>query len=94
MKQCILPMLLLVEIAFFTAIGGTTFNSSSDLINYFKSYFADLLTQSTPVLLVAFGMTLVLMTSGPVWPTRWLSEKCNNLVILSVAIPPTSDLEY
>ena len=64
MKQWILPVLLLLEVAFFTTIGGTTFNSPGEFVDYFKSYFADLLTQSTPVLLLAFGMTLVLMTAG------------------------------
>ncbi|MBI3851519.1 MAG: ABC transporter permease [Verrucomicrobia bacterium] len=64
MKKWLLPILLLVEVAFFTTIGGTTFHSAGEFTNYFKSYFADLLTQSTPVLLLAFGMTLVLMTAG------------------------------
>ncbi len=64
MKRWALPILLLAEVALFTAISGTSFHSGSDFVNYFKSYFSDLLAQSTPVLLLAFGMTLVLMTAG------------------------------
>ena len=64
MKHWLLPLVLLVEIAFFTAISGNSFHSGAELIAYFQSYFADLFCQSAPVLLVAFGMTLVLMTGG------------------------------
>jgi len=54
----------LLEIALFTAISGQSFASVPDALAYFKSYFTDLLCQSAPVLLVAFGMTIVLMTAG------------------------------
>ncbi len=64
MNKRILPLLLLMEIAFFTMISGTSFQSAGEFSNYFKSYFGDLLAQSAPVLLLAFGMTLVLMTAG------------------------------
>jgi ribose/xylose/arabinose/galactoside ABC-type transport system permease subunit len=60
----ILPALLLLEIAFFTWIGGQTFHSWPGAARYFQHYFGDLIAQSAPVLLVAFGMTLVLMTAG------------------------------
>jgi len=63
-KRWALPTLLLIEIACFTVISGVTFQSFSELTSYFKSYFGDLLAQSAPVLLLAFGMTLVLMTAG------------------------------
>jgi ribose/xylose/arabinose/galactoside ABC-type transport system permease subunit len=64
MKKWMLLLMLLVEIAFFTAVSGQSFQSAAELAGYFRSYFADLLCQSAPVLLVAFGMTLVLMTAG------------------------------
>jgi len=63
-KKWILPLLLLIEVTFFTTISGTAFHSVGEFTNYFKSYFGDLLAQSAPVLLLAFGMTLVLMTAG------------------------------
>jgi ribose/xylose/arabinose/galactoside ABC-type transport system permease subunit len=63
-KSWILPVLLLTEVIFFTAIGGTTFHSVGELARYFQSYLSDLLAQSAPVLLLGFGMTLVLMTAG------------------------------
>src|SRR5215813_13467487 len=64
MKNWILPILLLVEVAFFTAIGGPKFDSFSGFVRYFQNYLGDLLAQSAPVLLLGFGMTVVLMTAG------------------------------
>ncbi len=64
MKPFVMLVLLLLEIALFTAISGVQFHSGADFISYFQSYFADLFSQSAPVLLLAFGMTLVLMTAG------------------------------
>ena len=48
----------------FTSVSGQSFHSFAEAASYFRSYFTDLLCQTAPVLLVAFGMTLVLMTSG------------------------------
>ena len=64
MRRWLLPLLLLIEIALFTAISGQSFHSLADVSAYFKSYLTDLLCQSAPVLLVAFGMSIVLMTAG------------------------------
>ena len=64
MRHWLLPLILLAEIAFFTALSGQSFASTADAVSYFRSYFADLLCQSAPVLLIAFGMTIVLMTAG------------------------------
>jgi ribose/xylose/arabinose/galactoside ABC-type transport system permease subunit len=64
MRRWVLPLLLLVEVALFTAIGGVSFHGPGDVARYFASYFGDLLAQSAPVLLLGFGMTLVLMTAG------------------------------
>jgi ribose/xylose/arabinose/galactoside ABC-type transport system permease subunit len=64
MTKWALLLILLIEVALFTAVSGQSFHSAADMAGYFRSYFADLLCQSAPVLLVAFGMTLVLMTAG------------------------------
>src|SRR5882762_9835598 len=64
MRHWILPVLLLLEVTLFTVIGGPAFHSVPDLVEYFKNYFADLVAQSAPVLLLAFGMTLVIATAG------------------------------
>jgi ribose/xylose/arabinose/galactoside ABC-type transport system permease subunit len=64
MRRWLLPLLLLLEIALFTSVSGQSFHSFDEAVSYFRSYFTDLLSQSAPVLLVAFGMTLVLMTAG------------------------------
>jgi len=64
MKQWMLPLFLLAEVVLFTLIGGPKFQSAGSVAAYFQSYFADLLAQSAPVLLLGFGMTLVLMTAG------------------------------
>jgi ribose/xylose/arabinose/galactoside ABC-type transport system permease subunit len=64
MKQWLLPLLLLAEIVFFHAISGNAFNAVGGLGPYARSYAADILAQSTPVLLAGFAMTLVLMTAG------------------------------
>jgi ribose/xylose/arabinose/galactoside ABC-type transport system permease subunit len=64
MKRWALPLLLLIEFAVFTAIGGPKFDSFGSFASYLRTYLADLLAQSAPVLLLGFGMTLVLMTAG------------------------------
>jgi ribose/xylose/arabinose/galactoside ABC-type transport system permease subunit len=64
MSRRLLLLLLAAEIALFTTISGTNFHSTGGIAGYFASYFSDLLAQSAPVLLLAFGMTLVLMTAG------------------------------
>lgn len=64
MKGWALPLALLLEVALFTAISGQSFHSPGDAGAYFVNYSADLLCQSAPVLVAAFGMTLVLMTAG------------------------------
>lgn len=64
MKPWLLPLLLVVEIVVFTAIGGPAFHSAGDVARYLGVYLRDLVAQSAPVLLLAFGMTIVLMTAG------------------------------
>ena len=60
----ILLLILLLEIAFFTTLSGKQFDSAGELVTYFRSYLADLFVQSAPILILAFGMTIVLMTAG------------------------------
>ncbi len=64
MKRWTLPALLLVEIALFTWISGVRLDSGGAAWTYFRGYFADLLAQSAPALLLALGMTLVISTAG------------------------------
>jgi rhamnose transport system permease protein len=64
MKKWILLLIFLAEVALFTSVSGQSFHSVADGLAYFRSYFVDLLCQSAPVLLVACGMTLVLITAG------------------------------
>jgi ribose/xylose/arabinose/galactoside ABC-type transport system permease subunit len=60
----ILLVLLMAEIALFTAISGNSFNSFGALLAYLRNYLTDLLAQTAPTLVVAFGMTIILMTAG------------------------------
>ena len=64
MRRFGLLALLLIEIALFSAISAPRFGSTGSLAAYFQQYFGDLLAQSAPILLLAAGMTLVLMTAG------------------------------
>ena len=52
--------LLLAEIGFFMALSSDGVPSAA----YLQSYFLDLVVQAAPTLLVAYGMTLILMTGG------------------------------
>ena len=63
-RAAILLTILLLELAFFTALSGKEFSSATDLLLYFRSYLADLFVQAAPILILAFGMTIVLMTAG------------------------------
>jgi ribose/xylose/arabinose/galactoside ABC-type transport system permease subunit len=64
LKKWILPLLLLAQFVLFTGISNPHFGSASGVAVYLKNYFSDIFAQSTPLLLLAFGMTLVLMTAG------------------------------
>ena len=64
MKRWMLVLALLAEIALFTWLSGERFASAGQAAAYFQSYFAGLFTQSAPILLLGFGMTVVLMTAG------------------------------
>lgn len=63
-RAAILLLILILELAFFTALSGNSFNSAADLLAYFRSYLADLFVQTAPILILAFGMTIVLLTAG------------------------------
>lgn len=65
MKRLLILLALLgLEIALFTAVSGNRPQSAEAAAAYFGSYFADLAAQSAPMLILAFGMTIVLMTAG------------------------------
>jgi ribose/xylose/arabinose/galactoside ABC-type transport system permease subunit len=64
MRLWVLPLLFLGEVALFTTLSAPSFGSFAEGAAYFSSYFADLLCQSAPVLIAAFGMTIILMTAG------------------------------
>jgi ribose/xylose/arabinose/galactoside ABC-type transport system permease subunit len=63
-RAAILLLVLVAEFALFTAISGREFNSITEFAVYSRSYIADLFVQAAPVLLLAFGMTIVLITAG------------------------------
>lgn len=63
-RRVIIPVLLLIEFVLFTWVSAPDLSTPGAALVYFRSYFADLLAQAAPVLLVALGMTLVLMTAG------------------------------
>jgi len=60
----ILLVLLVAEIALFTSISGNNFDAPGALLTYLRNYLTDLLAQTAPTLVVAFGMTVILMASG------------------------------
>jgi ribose/xylose/arabinose/galactoside ABC-type transport system permease subunit len=55
---------VILEVAVFTLLAGRNFSSGAEFATYFRSYFADLLGQAGPILLLGFGMTIILMTAG------------------------------
>lgn len=63
MRRFLLPALLVAEVVGFSLLSAPPLDGGG-LPAYLVSYFSDLLVQSAPVLLLALGMTLVLMTSG------------------------------
>ncbi len=63
-RAAILLLILLIEFTLFTAISGREFSSASEFGTYVRSYVTDLFIQAAPVLLLAFGMTIILMMAG------------------------------
>lgn len=63
-RAAILLLVLILEAALFTAISGQAFGSAAEFATYFQSYLSDLFVQAAPILILAFGMTIVLMTAG------------------------------
>lgn len=64
MRRWALPLLLFAEIVVFTALAGPRLDSAAAFFTYFRGYFADLLAQAAPLMIMAFGMTLVIGTAG------------------------------
>lgn len=63
-RAFVLPFLLFAEFTLFTFLGGVHASTPGEFFAYFRSYFTDLIAQSGPTLLLAFGMTLIIMTAG------------------------------
>ncbi len=64
MRRALLPLLLLVEIVVFAPKSGVRFDSFAEFQWTFGWYATDLLAQAAPLLVLALGMTIVLMTAG------------------------------
>jgi len=64
LKHLVLPGLLLIEIAVFAPFCGVDFSSLQSLLDSGSGFLDNLLTQSTPLIILAGGMTIVLMTAG------------------------------
>lgn len=64
MRKWILPLLLLGELAFFARFSGVRFDSFAAFAESFGWYCSDMFTQATPLLVLALGMTIVLMSAG------------------------------
>ncbi len=64
MKHLTLLGILIGELVVFTAISGPELATIGDWIEYYRVYLTDVVAHSGPVLFLAFGMTLVLMTAG------------------------------
>jgi ribose/xylose/arabinose/galactoside ABC-type transport system permease subunit len=63
-RAAILLLVLLGEVTFFTSISGREFSTAWEWAAYFRSYVGDSFIQAAPILLLAFGMTIILMTAG------------------------------
>lgn len=64
MTRWVLPLILLVEVVGFGLLGAPRGASARGLAVYMAGSFTDLLVQSTPLLLLAAGMTLAIATAG------------------------------
>ncbi|MCA9117721.1 MAG: ABC transporter permease, partial [Planctomycetaceae bacterium] len=63
-RAWILPLVLLLELAIFLPYSGIRLDSPATALTGLKFYTGDLLSQAAPLLILAGGMTLVLMTAG------------------------------
>ena len=63
-RQWLLPVVLLIEVVVFLPYSGIRFDSASIALTGMRFYAGDLVSQAAPLLILAGGMTLVLMTAG------------------------------
>jgi len=63
-KHLILPGLLLLELALFAPFCGVDFDSPAEFANSASAFADNLITQSAPLLILACGMTLIMMAAG------------------------------
>ena len=64
LRGLILPLLLVVELAIFLPYSGVRFSSWSVFAQGMSDYLCDILAQASPMMILAVGMTLVIMTAG------------------------------
>lgn len=64
MRKFILPLVLLVEIAVFAPYSGVQFDSWQRFTSSLGYYLSDIFVPAAPLFVLAFGMTIVLMTAG------------------------------
>lgn len=64
MRRILLPLLLLVETAALAPLSGVRFSSWGGFLQTFGWYLNDLVIDATPILVLSFGMTAVLMSGG------------------------------
>jgi ribose/xylose/arabinose/galactoside ABC-type transport system permease subunit len=64
MKRALLPVLLLAEMAALAPVSGVRFTSWHTFWQTSDAYLEALFVQASPMLILAFGMTIVLMSGG------------------------------
>ncbi len=64
MRTLILPLLLAIELAVFLPYSGVRFASWQTFSSGLGYYLSDIVVLSAPLLILALGMTVVLMTAG------------------------------
>ena len=63
-RAFLLPSILLLEVILFLAAGSPSQNSISELSRYAHNFLSEVLAQSVPLLLLACGMTIIMMAGG------------------------------
>ena len=62
--KLMLPVLFAAELAILAPISGVQFDTAADFARSGRLYATDLITQSAPMIVLAVGMTAILMTGG------------------------------
>lgn len=80
----VLPVLFVAELAVFAPISGVRFDSAEAFGRSSRLYATDLVTQAAPLIVLAVGMTAVLMTGG-------IDLSIGSMVALIAAVMATFD---